>query len=310
MKKLPLDGTARASIFTALAAYHNAGVDLTRLQTIEACPEKVSSDIIKSIRLGRSLPDAGNRAGLFNAVEKSLLAIGDASSRQDIIYDWLSDWYTSSMRLAATIQKQLLYPMVVLAVAFAAHPLPALFRGETTLVSYLALLMIQLGATIGSFAWLLKFVRHRQVQYFNEPWFRRVLASAQPKSFLRMVFERNYLKLLWLMLHAGMDAHHALLGLRELSRDRLWRKLHDQVIAATQSGNALNQTLSESGLLVRSDNVQILATAEQAGTISQSLGHHLVSLDQAVAHGIDERITWAGRAVYFGVMAFAVTWFF
>ena len=71
-QKIRLSGTDRTHIFAALDAYHDAAVDLSRLDIIDTCPPDVSRDIVKSIKMGRTLSEAGRRAGLLTRLKKCL----------------------------------------------------------------------------------------------------------------------------------------------------------------------------------------------------------------------------------------------
>ena len=308
-QKIRLSGTDRANIFSALNAYHDAAVDLSRLDTIDTCPPNVSRDIVKSIKMGRTLSEAGRRAGLFNQTEEMLISVGETSSKMSTIYTWMTRWYEDNVKFASLIKGKSVYPLATLSVAFIAAPLPELLNAQLSPAHYTITLFIQLSVVWGLFLRITNKLAYRQIEYFNEPWFTSILLGSE-KTFARKVYERNYLKLLWLLLSAGLDAQRSVETLSGITRNRQWKRMHLAAIAAIREGNSLHQTMDQSGLLQRRDNLQVLATEEQSGTLTKSLSHHLNLLDEYISLGFTVAATWIGRAIYFGVMVFAGVLYF
>jgi len=259
--------------------------------------------------MGRTLSEAGRRAGLFNKTEEMLIAVGETSSKMSTIYQWLTQWYEDNAKFAAVIKGKSIYPLATLSVALVAAPLPELFSAQISPARYAITLLIQLFVVWGLFLRITNKLAYRQIEYFNEPWFTSILNGSE-KNFGRKVYERNYLKLLWLLLSAGLDAQRSFETLSGMTRNRQWKKMHLAAIADIRKGNSLHQTLDKSGLLQRRDNLQVLATAEQSGTLTSSLSHHLDLLDENISLRLTVGATWIGRAIYFGVMVFAGVLYF
>jgi|TARA_B110000240_G_C13441986_1_gene428560 type II secretory pathway component PulF len=169
------------------------------------------------------------------------------------IYQWLTQWYEDNAKFAAVIKGESIYPLATLSVALVAAPLPELFSAQISPARYASTLLIQLFVVWGLFLRITNKLAYRQIEYFNEPWFTSILNGSE-KNFGRKVYERNYLKLLWLLLSAGLDAQRSFETLSGMTRNRQWKKMHLAAIADIRKGNSLHQTLDKSGLLQQRNN--------------------------------------------------------
>jgi general secretion pathway protein F len=91
----------------------------------------------QQINAGRSLSEAGFKAGLFNDTLKALVNAGETSGNLAGIYGQLADYYHGLDRRANKMKSRLLLPVFVLAIALFVQPLPALVASEISGMGYL-----------------------------------------------------------------------------------------------------------------------------------------------------------------------------
>ncbi|MBJ38141.1 MAG: hypothetical protein CMD83_06730 [Gammaproteobacteria bacterium] len=292
-----LDADARARVLHSLATLYRLGIDPGSFD-VEEIPARIRERFRSGVRNGRSLASSGFVAGLFNELERTLVTIGETGGRQELVFGWLARWYGDQARLADTLARRTLYPLLSLIAALVMAPVPDLVAGELSVERYVTWTVLEVVAVLWIRGAALSRIRKRRMR------FGTALIPVADRD--RLEYERDYLALLWLSLAAGVDARSALGTLSRLGADKAWRVAHATASAAMERGEALTQALQSAGLIRRGDNLGVLRAGEASGSLASSLERHLGWLDEVVASRVATRTALAGGAVYAGVMVLAV----
>ena len=233
----------------SLATLYRSGIDPGSFD-VEEIPARIRERFRSGVRNGRSLASSGFVAGLFNELERTLVTIGETGGRQELVFGWLARWYEDQARLADTLARRTLYPLLSLIAALVMAPVPDLVAGELSVVRYVTWTVLEVVAVLWIRGAALSRIRKRRMR------FGTALIPVADRD--RLEYERDYLALLWLLLAAGVDARSALGTLSRLGADKAWRVAHATASAAMERGEALTQALQSAGLIRRGDNLGVL----------------------------------------------------
>lgn len=304
---VPLSSGERASLFAQLAAMEKAGLPLDRALATLQLPAPVQKRVEAMLRLqaqGRDLAAAGLRAGLFSALEFTLLQAALSAGSPARLYERLAQSHAHKAAQAKALQARLLMPAAVLVLALLIQPLPSLVGGSLSPGGYLWGVLQPLLVLAALF-----FLGRQMLRRLAQPaasarvraldaWLLRVplFGQAHARGNARDCFES-----LGLMLEAGLPMFEALpkacatLGNSQLRRDFL--AMQQRV----QAGAPLAQAMLPLDFPGKPQLASLVRTGEASGTLPATLLAYAARESQALADFQAQLATWLPRLVYVAV---------
>jgi type II secretory pathway component PulF len=126
----------RIAFYNTLATMEEAGVPPLRAlqQRQPGAFQSGARDLLVLIKQGLTISQAMARdPALFSALETSLVQVGEATGRRDVVYKALRDWFQLVWRLRARVISAMLYPVFVYHVAAVLIPLISIFIENASL---------------------------------------------------------------------------------------------------------------------------------------------------------------------------------
>ncbi len=300
----PLALSERAALFTRLAALEQAGLPTERaLATLQLSPgvQARVAQMARHLQQGRDLASAGYQAGLFSALEFSLLQAAQSAGSPARVYQRLASHYEHQATQAKALRSRLLMPAGVLLLALLIQPLPALVGGSLSLLGYLwgvlqPLLVLALLWGLGRQLWqrLQRPTRSAQVSALDDALLRLPLlgeAHARRNA-------RDYFESLGLLLEAGVPMFEALpKATATLTNSRLRRDflgLQQRVLA----GATLAEAILPLEFPGKAQLVGLIRTGEASGSLPATLLGHAARESAALAAFQTQLATWLPRLVY------------
>jgi len=306
----PLSLDERAQMFAQLASLEGAGVPVA--QAFASLPMARSGErqvvAMRRYLLRQGIASAGERSGLFTAIEARLVGAACAVGSPQRVYQRLSDVYVARARVVAKLKAQMLLPAFILLFALMVRPLPALAAGVIGAGGYLlslakSLIVIWLVA-YGLSRWLtLARVRGTPLPWPGLRWVPLVGAFVVRQNV------RDFLESLGLMLEGGIPMFEALpLALQTVTEPSLRDDL-ERVAQNVTAGSPLARALAGSSFpdyATEADRaISFINTGEGSGTLPDMLLRHAAM--ETVA--IEERYALVAKMLpeicYWGAMACA-----
>lgn len=300
----PLALSERAALFAQLAALEQAGLPTDRaLASVQLSPALQArvTQMAQHLQQGRDLASAGYQAGLFSALEFSLLRAAQSAGSPARIYQRLARHYEHQATQAKALRSRLLMPAGVLLLALLIQPLPALVGGSLSLLGYLwsvlqPLLVLALLWGVGRQLWqhLERPARSAQVSALDDALLRLpVLGEAHARR-----NTRDYFESLGLLLEAGMPMFEALpKATATLTNSRLRRDFFG-VQQRVLAGATLAEAILPLEFPGKAQLVGLIRTGEASGSLPAILLGHAARESAELASFQAQLATWLPRLVY------------
>jgi type II secretory pathway component PulF len=256
------------------------------------------------VRKGRAVASAGERAGLFAAVDARLIGAACRFGNPAPVYRRLAERHRLRAERRRRMLSRMMLPAFIFVLALFIAPLPALILGHMDAAGYL-------GATVGS---LVKLAVLIYVLLRLPGWLRRgppPLSNALDRLLLRLpVFGRlqvrrqgtDFLGLLALALEAGLPAFDAV----ELAAGTVPNTVIRRSLAAVhdhlERGEPLAAALGHNPYLDATAR-EYVATGEASGKLAEMLAHYTRLEGERLDLVEGEVAQWIPRLVYFAVLA-------
>jgi type II secretory pathway component PulF len=120
----------RVAFYNTLATLEEAGVPPSRglQQRLPGPFQRAARDMLALVKQGLTVSQAMSRnPALFSGLETSLVEVGEATGRRDIVYKALRDWFQLVWQLRARVISALLYPAFVYHAAAVLIPFISIF---------------------------------------------------------------------------------------------------------------------------------------------------------------------------------------
>ncbi|PRC94613.1 type II secretion system F family protein [Solimicrobium silvestre] len=214
----PLADQVRADLFTHLAAMEKAGLPPDKSFSLLRLPGNLQARVValrKLLGRGVDIPTAGSQSGLFSELETNLLHAAFNAGSPELTYKRMATRYAHKARQASLIKSRMAMPLVVLFIALAVQPLPALVAGTLTASGYLLSIMRPFVLLAGG-VFVYKFIATRLFNMTAKPTPIQVGLSTlltRIPLFGPMLVRRNvrdFYENLALMLEAGLPMLDAL----------------------------------------------------------------------------------------------------
>ena len=218
MALAPLPLQVRADLFLQLSVMERSGLPPDKAFALLNLPVNLKDRVSVFRRLlakGSDISSAGLKSGLFSDLETHILRAACSAGSPERTYHRLATRYAHQARQAALVRSRMTMPLVVLLIALAVQPLPALVAGSITASGYLLSIMRPFVA-LGGCVLLYRFVAQRLSVLTDHPSPVQVSLSSMLTRlplFGVMVVRKNvrdFYENLALMLEAGMPMFDAL----------------------------------------------------------------------------------------------------
>jgi len=304
----------KTQLYHQMYTSYKAGLPLAVMLTPELLPASFSKNAAQMQRMlekGRPLSSILTTVKLIAPWEAKLLATGEESGRLEVVLGDLEAFFAARLQQVNATKARLLYPLLVLVIAFLLGPVPALAGGKLTFAAYVG----HVGLKLGLFYLLYKLVLLRTLESaeggaFN-PLLLRAARWAGSDHWLRKLFEISYLNLLTACLEAGVDAAETLRLLRDTLADKTLRKQHLLALNNVyKHGMSLAQALTGSGILRNYQVVSFFSTAEQAGALHSDMRQFVLKQRSELAALVQFKLKVFAKWLYIAMLLMAVGGFF
>ena len=307
----PLPDQVRADMFLHLSVMERSGLppeQAFKLLTLPANLTERLSVLRRLLAKGSDIPTAGFKSGLFSELETNILRAACSAGSPEITYKRLATRYAHKARQASLVRSRMNMPLLVLLIALAVQPLPALVSGAITVGGYV-LSIVRVFVLLGGLFFLYRFIAQRLTVITDQP---DAIQSALSRLVTRLpvlgvmvvrMNVRDFYENLALMLEAGIPMLDALpkavktIGLCHIRAD------FARILPLVEQGATLGQALSGLHFQGRYPVDSFVATGESSGTLPEMLLRFADGESTAVAQYQVQLADWLPRLFYFGVAA-------
>lgn len=305
----PLSDHLRAQVHSQLAALERAGLpvaDAVGMLQLPGSQQARVTRVVRDLRQGRPLADAGADAGLFTPLETAVLRAAILGGSPAIAHERLGKSAAARARRAAQLRARLAMPLFVLAIALFVQPLPALISGSISGGEYLWHSVGTLTIIAGCIAALMRVIRRHsggsegpgriavEQTLLRLPVIGDLLTRAQAQTF----FEN-----LALLLGSGVAMFDALPAAASTLSFRTLRARFNTLLPLMQGGATLATAAATLDCLGNEVVIGMIATGEGSGTLPELLTRYAQGEGQQVAERQELLATWIPRIVYFVIAA-------
>ena len=284
-----------------LAIMTQSGVDVTSalMSMARQCKKPGLKDTLLTIHSelinGRKLSDALRLyPRVFNETYIASIGAGEASGKMTDVFARLSQLQRNDIRLRSSIQKVLIYPVVLTTVSlivlvglvlFVLPQFAGVFEDFETPLPFITQLLIEISNTIRSNILLCSLLGLTiigslvalKITGFGKPfWDRFLLFTPLVRDVTRSLYFGRVCRLLGLMLSSGLPLLESL-GLAKRSiNNEIYRQLFSDLETDVLNGGGVAQRLLASEIVPQSA-AEMVATGEQTGslqTVTQLVGEH------------------------------------
>lgn len=253
------------------------------------------------LQAGKAIAETGFRVGIFNEMQRAILAAAESGGTLGVVYKQLADYYTARAKRLRKIKSRSYYPAILLTISFFLQPLPALVAGSVSELEYLQLTVGRLSAIALSVYVLLRLpavlntlglastVHHLQLQL---PWVADWIVKRQLNDF--------YLNLT-MLLAAGLPYATALPKAVAGIDNAALRKQFKTAIAMASTGKSVTEGLTTVAKIQNTRVLQIIHSSEQSGRLAQGLQHFALLAAEDLHLQDDMLAEWIPRLIYAAV---------
>ena len=300
----PLPLAERAALFSQLAALEQAGVPVDRafamLQLAPASQARVAA-AGQQLAQGRDLAGAGQRSGLFSALDVTLLQAAQSAGSPARVYQRLARHYGQQAEQAKRLRSRLLLPAAMLLLALLVQPLPSVVSGMLSPAGYVwgvlqPLLLIALGFYCGRWCWQrLQAPAAPGSTSLLDAWLLRlpVLGAAHARGNVR-----DYVETLGLLLEAGLPMFSALPKALATLSNSLLRQDFLALQLRVLGGESLAVALRPLSFPGQPLLLGLIVSGEASGTLPASLLNYAERESLALASLQEQLATWLPRLAY------------
>ena len=304
MAHTPLAFRTRAELYTQLATMEAAGLPFDKalgLLRLPGSAQKRLQAMRKLLARRTDFCSAGEKSGVFIALEASLLRAAVSAGSPARTYRRLADYYTQRALHAKQLKSRLAMPAMVLIVALLVQPLPALVEGSLGAGVYLIHVFGPL-ITLACIAYLVVALLH---------WLRNA-----PVTPLRAAIDnllpllplfgpmhvrhnlRDYFESLALLLEAGMPILDALPRALATIFNSAIKRVLAGVGPRIEKGASLTQAISNLPYIGNSYVIDFVQTGEASGSLPEMLFRHATAETAALQHFQQQLTDWLPRIIY------------
>lgn len=298
-----------ADLFLQLARLELAGLPILQSIPTLQLPTVLKARRAAMVRLlgnGATLADAGLRAGLFSALDATVLRAACQAGSPAVTLQRLSARHAQRARNAAQIRSRSAMPVIVLLIALAVQPLPALVAGSLSGTGYV-LSILRPFLFLGLLVLLGRFLKARIFAMTSPATpIQRMLTSMMTGIPVagRLAIRgslRDFTETLALLLEAGVPMLDALPQATATVRVCTLREVLERLHPAVERGATLADALASQSFPGQRELHSMVVSGEASGTLAGLLLHWSVAESEAVAQSQNLLAEWLPRLFYAGV---------
>lgn len=292
--------------FLQLAQMEKAGLPADKAFGLIADTDKVLTTrlhvIQRHLQAGKSIAEAGFKAGLFNEMQHALLHAVESGGTLAIVYKRLADYYAARAQRLRNIKSRCYYPAILLTISLFLQPLPTLVGGSINGTEYLQLsvgrllIIVFLISFVFSLPTLLNQIGLKAVLdrlLLQLPLISKWLIKRQLNDF--------YLNLS-LLLGAGMAFAQALPKAVASIPNSGLRAQFNSALKQVNSGDSVTKVLSTVASIRGTTILQVISSSEHSGSLAGGL-QHVAQLEADNLNLQEDMLAeWLPRLVYAGVV--------
>lgn len=300
-KSKPLSAGQSATLFTQLKNMESAG--LPAIQAFEILL-KANGELTRQLKLiqhslscGKSISEAGFKAGLFNQAQRALIQAAESSGCLATVYGQLANYYAGLARRMKKIKSRLYMPIFVLILALFVQPIPALVKSEITGVDYLSITVGRI-CIIGVGVYVLVNLRGIvQVVGLATVYDRLQLRLPVIAAWITKRQINGFLFILALMMEAGVAFAEALPKAVATIKNTCLQEGFKPALVSLGTGNSVAETLRKVAF-IDSASLQIIRSSELSGKLASSLQHYSQLDADNISLQDEALVEWLPRLVY------------
>lgn len=309
-----LSNGQHAALYLQLACLEEAGLPAQQaFEIIRKNNPKIHArvrQLQKYLRTGKTITEAGVRAGVFRQSDKDLLNVGETCGNLWSIYKQLADHYEQKEKRSKKIKSQCFLPAITLLIALMIQPLPALFLNEISGFEYIQIsvfrlfkILLLLYIIFNLSYWLtdgrLRFLGLKNWVYniqYKLPVLSTWLVHKQINGFLNS---------LGLMLNAGLSIMVALEKAINTIKNPILKKQFKPLILAINKGGSFGDAIATIKP-VEHQTIQQIVSGEQSGKLADTLMHISIIGNENINLQEDLFAEWIPKIFYFLISGWIV----
>ncbi len=308
-QRKPLPAQDLANLYLQLARLEDSGIPIQRAMTLlvqsSGDTGKRAKVALNFLKRGKTLSEAGTRAGLFIGLDAALVKVAEAGGTNAEVFRQLAQFYEEKARQARQIKSRLFLPVTVLLLAIFIQPVPALVLGKMTAIAYLGAtvgLIIQLALLVFVLLHLPRWARHGFLRPFGRLWDKIEINTPYFGRWYVRRSLRDFVRSLGLMLQAGLPIFEALPITYNVVENTILRKRLQKISPRLQKGETLAEAFSQvEG--VNPAAVQLVLVGEEAGDLAHMMLHYTKLESENIAMHNKMLAEWIPRIVYALIVA-------
>lgn len=294
-------------ILSDLAQLLDAGVApiqaCDKLLKIRPKDKEIIVQLARDLKHGRCFAKAINNAGLCSHLEYEIINIAETSGKLDAALRLVATKFDERQKRSRELSVRLLLPNFIVFIMLAITIVQALATGANltpVIVKAIFVIILVFGIT----RLLLTLTRRDATYWLAVGW---NLGLEKSSNLFRRYSEYIFYTLLYWQVEAGLNYIVGAKSLATLIDAKAYRTTVNHYLQLISDGNAVTDSLLNANLMTTGELVQIMRTAEQSGSMSQSLQHYLILEGQRLEQTTDTIFTWLPRIYYFIVALFAIS---
>ncbi|MBK5970590.1 MULTISPECIES: type II secretion system F family protein [Thiorhodovibrio] len=288
----------QADLFARLAVLEQAGIAPQQafLSLAQGAPEPEKTALERASRWCGSGIDVArslSRAGLVDEIDARVLEAAVESGRLQAAYRELAARHQAADLRVRRIRGKLLLPGFVLFLAAFIKPFPALFSGKLDVLGYLGASLGLLLGIFGAIGLVVVLIRRRR----GRPIGRALLGLPVIGTLLIRRQRTRYLEALAMLFAAGVPLLSALETAAKAAQPGPLQQAYRQLHAQVNAGATLEQAFAGCPYITQYSRL-LVRSAEQSGTLSDTLGRVALSERESLESLEDELASWLPRIAY------------
>jgi general secretion pathway protein F len=306
----PIPDQVRAAMFLHLSVMERSGLPPDKAFSLLQLPARLQDRVNAFRRMmnkGTDIPTAGQKSGLFSDLETNIIRAAFNAGSPEITYKRLATRYEHKARQASLVRSRMTMPMVVLLIALAVQPLPALVAGSITGAGYL-LSILRPFVVLGGCVFIYRFISKRITVMTEHPSPIQVSLSkllTQLPLFGPVVVRKNvrdFYENLALMLEAGIPMFDALPKAVDTVNICVIRDDFKRVQTSMEQGAPFAEAVASLHYQGRYSVQTFAQTGEGSGSLPAMLLRFADGESEAVAQFQVQLADWLPR-LFYGIVA-------
>ena len=297
-------------MFLHLSVMERSGLPPDKAFSLLQLPARLQDRVNAFRRMmnkGTDIPTAGQKSGLFSDLETNIIRAAFNAGSPEITYKRLATRYEHKARQASLVRSRMTMPLVVLLIALAVQPLPALLGGTITGAGYL-LSILRPFVVLGGCVFVYRFIAKRITAMTEHPSPIQITLSkllTRLPLFGPIVVRKNvrdFYENLALMLEAGIPMFDALPKAVDTVNICVIRDDFKRIQTSMEHGAPFADAVANLHFQGRYSVQSFAQTGEGSGSLPEMLLRFADGESEAVARFQTQLADWLPR-LFYGIVA-------